>query len=97
MLHLPREGKACDGAGTRKAHIDVWRSVRVGGDTETRKSRRSLVIPHRCVAELRAQKVRQQEAKRVAGESWRESGLVFASETGTELDASTSGVSSGGW
>ena len=30
-------------------HIMVWRSVRVGGDTKTRKSRRTLALPQRCV------------------------------------------------
>jgi integrase len=81
-------GKASDNGEAHKAHIDVWRSVRVGGDTKTRKSRRSLVIPNRCVAELCAQKTRQRKAKQHAGENWQEHGLVFASETGTELDAS---------
>jgi integrase len=30
-------------------HIAVWRSVRRGGDTKTRKSRRTLALPARCV------------------------------------------------
>lgn len=54
----------------------------------SRKSRRSLVVPNRCVAELRAQKARHRKAKKDAGNDWQEHGLVFASETGTELDAS---------
>jgi integrase len=88
-VHLPSEDEEPDSDdGARKGHIDVWRSVRVGGDTKTRKSRRSLVIPNRCVAELRAQKARQGKAKRDVGDKWQEYGLVFASETGTELDAS---------
>jgi integrase len=29
--------------------IQVWRSVREGGDTKTRKSRRTLALPARCV------------------------------------------------
>lgn len=86
-VHIPSAGKVSDGE-PQKAYIDVWRSVRVGGDTKTRKSRRSLVIPARCVVELRAQKARQRKAKKDAGSEWRENGLVFASETGTELDAS---------
>jgi integrase len=85
-VHLPPAGKAA--GETQKAHVDVWRSVRVGGDTKTRKSRRSLVIPDRCVAELRAQKARQRKAKQDVGADWQENDLVFASETGTELDAS---------
>lgn len=84
-VHIPSEGRTAN--ASRKPHIDVWRSVRIGGDTKTRKSRRSLVIPDRCVAELRAQKVRQRKAKKHAGSAWRENDLVFASEVGTELDA----------
>jgi hypothetical protein len=30
--------------------LDVWHSVRDGGDTKTRKSRRTLALPQRCVA-----------------------------------------------
>lgn len=49
--------------------------------------RAPLVIPNRCVAELRAHKARQKTARRDAGASWQEHGLLFASEVGTELDA----------
>ncbi|WP_414936514.1 site-specific integrase [Amycolatopsis sp. cmx-11-51] len=68
-------------------HIMVWRSVRVGGDTKTRKSRRSLALPQRCVEALRAQRAKQDFAQRVAGDRWQENNLVFASDVGTELDA----------
>ncbi len=69
-----------------RAYIDVWRSVRVGGDTKTRKSRRSLVIPKRCVDALREQ-LRRQAVHRSACKAWMENDLVFASEVGTELHA----------
>ena len=36
--------------------IEVWRSVRQGGDTKTRKSRRTLALPARCVEALRKQR-----------------------------------------
>ncbi|MBW0090633.1 tyrosine-type recombinase/integrase [Pseudonocardia sp. KRD-184] len=68
-------------------HIMVWRSVRVGGDTKTRKSRRTLALPQRCVDVLQAQKVRQAAARRLAGARWESNDLVFASEVGTALDA----------
>jgi integrase len=68
-------------------HIMVWRSVRVGGDTKTRKSRRSLALPARCIEALRVQRVKQDFARRIAGDSWQENDLVFASDVGTELDA----------
>jgi integrase len=58
--------------------IQVWRSVRSGGDTKTRKSRRTLALPARCVAALRQQRAR------VKGEPAGQ--LVFASAAGTELD-----------
>ncbi|WP_103340196.1 site-specific integrase [Amycolatopsis sp. CA-126428] len=68
-------------------HVRVWRSVRDNGDTKTRKSRRSLALPARCREALRVQQVKQDFARRVAGDRWTESGLVFASDVGTELDA----------
>ncbi len=68
-------------------HIMVWRSVRAGGDTKTRKSRRTLALPLRCVSELGAHRTRQAAARRLAGDVWRENDLVFASEAGTPLDA----------
>lgn len=65
----------------------VWRSVRVGGDTKTRKSRRTLALPERCVESLREQRVRQQAVRALAGDRWVGNDLVFASEVGTELDS----------
>lgn len=70
-----------------KGHIKVWRSVRAGGDTKTKKSRRSLGIPDRCCSALRAQRARQALGREAAGDRWQEHGLVMASETGTPLDA----------
>jgi integrase len=70
-----------------RGHIKVWRSVRAGGDTKTKKSRRSLGIPQRCIDALRAQRERQLAARVAAGGDWQENGLVFGSEVGTELDA----------
>ncbi|WP_049580230.1 site-specific integrase [Streptomyces sp. SBT349] len=68
-------------------HIAVWRSVRSGGDTKTRKSRRTLALPGRCVEALRRHRERQEEQRGAAGKRWQESGLVFTSGVGTELDA----------
>ncbi len=64
--------------------IHVWRSVRAKGDTKTRKSRRTLAMPMRCVYALGALSDR-----RPCGHGER-SGcdcLVFISRAGTELDA----------
>ncbi|WP_254126339.1 site-specific integrase [Amycolatopsis sp. CA-230715] len=68
-------------------HIDVWRSVRMGGDTKTRKSRRSLALAQRGIDALRRQHARQRIQREAAGARWQEHGLVFASDVGTELDA----------
>lgn len=69
-------------------HVAVWRSVRVGGDTKTRKSRRTLALPKRCIEALRIQRRQQQRERKEAGTRWREHGLVFASRVGTPLDSS---------
>jgi integrase len=66
----------------RKFAIYVWRSVRAGGDTKTRKSRRSLALPRRGVVALRA----LWESGPAGG---RGSGLVFCTPAGGELDKDT--------
>lgn len=76
------------GSLTLPPHVAVWRSVRKGGDTKTRKSRRTLALPSRCVDALRAQKVMQDADRELAGDRWQEHGLVFASKIGTPLDPS---------
>ncbi|WP_433352220.1 tyrosine-type recombinase/integrase [Microtetraspora malaysiensis] len=69
-------------------HVAVWRSVRAGGDTKTRKSRRTLALSKRCVDALQQQREQQDRERKAAGENWRENGLVFASKVGTPLDPS---------
>lgn len=65
-------------------YMAVWRSVRAGGDTKTRKSRRTLALPKRCVDALKAHRDAQQEER---GSEWQPGELVFGSAVGTELDA----------
>jgi integrase len=67
--------------------LEVWRSVREGGDTKTKKSRRTLAMPLRCVAALRLHSDHQSEIKDKAGASWQDLGLVFTTSVGTALDA----------
>ncbi|GAA1867234.1 site-specific integrase [Asanoa iriomotensis] len=67
--------------------VMVWRSVREGGDTKTRKSRRTLALPKRCVVALTRQRDRQIKDRKAAGKKWHESDLVFTSAVGTQLDA----------
>ena len=74
--------------------VAVYRSMRVKGDTKTRKSRRVLKLPTRAVQALRAHRTRQAAERLAAGERWQEHDLVFCREDGTPLDAGTCGRSS---
>ena len=67
--------------------IEVWRSVRAGGDTKTRRSRRTIALSDRCVSALRLEADRQRRDSESAGPAWQETGLVFTSLVGTQLDA----------
>ncbi|MFC4529740.1 tyrosine-type recombinase/integrase [Sphaerisporangium dianthi] len=69
-------------------HLAVWRSVRAGGDTKTRKSRRTLALSRRCLDALQRQREQQERERQAAGAKWQENGLVFASKVGTPLDPS---------
>jgi integrase len=60
--------------------IRVWCSVRAGGDTKTKKSRRTLALPARCVTVLR----RHREDQGFNADNGTK--LVFASTAGTQLD-----------
>ena len=60
--------------------ISVVRSVRAGGDTKTRKSRRRLAMPVRCVEALREHLRRQGAAPAPVA-------LVFLSRAGTAMDS----------
>jgi integrase len=66
-------------------HVAVWRSVRAGGDTKTRKSCRTLALPQRCVGALAELRDRQAVERDQAGHRWHESGLVFTTRYGTAL------------
>jgi integrase len=64
--------------------ISVLRSVRKHGDTKTRKSRRRLAMPLRCVESLRSHAALM--AKELGEDAIRPDALVFPSRAGTELD-----------
>ena len=64
----------------------VWRSVRIGGDTKTRRSRRTLELPQRCTDALRFHRQRQDQIRKQA-RKWQDNDLVFASRVGTTLYA----------
>ncbi|HEY8450982.1 MAG TPA: site-specific integrase [Natronosporangium sp.] len=67
--------------------VQVWHSVRAGGDTKTKKSRRTLALPKRAVTALREHRKRQDQDRANAGTAWQEHGLVFTTTIGTPLDA----------
>lgn len=83
-VHL---GDAADGEQSMPPHVEVWRSVRAGGDTKTRRSRRTLALPARCVDALRNQRDRLDAERAKAGAEWQETGLVFPSSVGTPMSA----------
>jgi integrase len=68
--------------------IRVWRSVRAGGETKTKRSRRTLALPHRCVDVLRDHQEQQEEIRQDAGDQWQDNDLVFPTRVGTQADAS---------
>jgi integrase len=71
-----------DAMPPRPPSVQVWRSVRFGGDTKTRRSRRTIALPNRCVEALEKHRADQQAAG-----IWAEDGFVFATSRGTALDA----------
>ncbi|HEX8510536.1 MAG TPA: site-specific integrase [Propionibacteriaceae bacterium] len=68
-------------------YLDLWRSVRAGGDTKTRQSRRTLGLPALCVQVLQEHQGLQARERAEAGGRWTETGLVFTTRLGTGLDA----------
>jgi integrase len=67
--------------------IHVWRSTRQHGDVKTAKSRRSLEIPQQAVEALERRQEQQGKDRVKAAELWQETGLVFTSSIGTELNS----------
>lgn len=64
---------------------------RVGGEVrlvepKTRSSRRPLPIPLLAVKALEQHRIRQDEEREVAGDSWRSTGLVFATRLGGPVE-----------
>ncbi|MFI5491363.1 tyrosine recombinase XerC [Actinoplanes sp. NPDC051859] len=84
--HVDLDGRP-DGDEPVPPSVQVWRSVREGGDTKTRKSRRTLALPLRGVIALRVQRNLQIQDRKEAGKKWQDLDLVFASSLGTALDA----------
>lgn len=62
--------------------VRVWRSVRAGGDTKTRLSRRTMGLPATCVEALEKHRAEMEGAG-----LYSDRGLVFCTSHGTALDA----------
>jgi integrase len=63
--------------------IYLWRSARAGGDTKTKKSRRTLALPRRCVVALRG------HYDAAPAEACQRSALLFTRSDGEPLDRHT--------
>jgi len=68
-------------------HLEVWRSVRKGGDTRTMRSRRTLALPTMVVDKLQEHRAKAEARLAAAGGEWDPDALVFATSEGTEMDA----------
>ena len=77
--------------------IMVWRSVPAGGDTKTKRSRRTLALPQRCVDALREHWTRQDGLKRQACSRWQDNDLVFPLGWARHGMHRTSAASSARW
>jgi integrase len=62
--------------------VSLWRSVRAGGDTKTKRSRRTLELPDRCVDVLRVHRKAQLQSRVAAGDQWVGLDLVFTTSLG---------------
>ncbi|MFC0037292.1 site-specific integrase [Actinomadura rayongensis] len=83
--HVDLDGRpAARGMPMEPPSINVWRSVRAKGETKTKKSRRTLAMPMRCVEALRSLKARQMAAAKKEGEEWSDTRLVFCTRNGTQ-------------
>lgn len=71
-----------------KYAVYVWRSVRAQGETKTEKSRRTLALPRLAATTLAALWKLQSDEKRAAGDTWKDTGLVYTTALGTALDSS---------
>jgi integrase len=67
--------------------VQLWRSVREGGDTKTRLSRRTLELPKDCVVALRGHRRWQAQSRMRNAARWPDNDLVFTTHLGTPLDA----------
>ncbi len=82
--HLDLKGSP-DAAPPRPPSIEVWHSVREGGDTKTRLSRHTLRLPDRAVDALRRHREAQKAWRIEMADQWQEQDLVFCTRRGLPL------------
>ncbi len=58
----------------------------VEAETKTERSRRSIVVASFALEALKQHRVRQQEARRLAGDAWQDHDYVFCTPLGTHLN-----------
>jgi len=56
-------------------------------ETKNNSSRRMLKVPAAALKSLRNHRVQQKQEQLLAGEKWKDSGLVFTTQIGSPLDA----------
>ena len=78
---------SADGSTAYVSCPKVWHSVRTDGDTKTRKSRRTLALPVRCVDALKRHGEFQNLMRARYDLPWTDDDLVFSTKTGAKLDA----------
>ncbi|MDA1362493.1 site-specific integrase [Glycomyces luteolus] len=86
-LHLnPTRGQICscgqEHLQTVAPHVEIWRSVRAGGDTKTAKSRRTIGLPALAVEILTEHQEQQQKWR--AEHGWKSEGIVYVFGTRTD-------------
>ena len=84
--HVDLMGRPDDDPPTPPS-IELWRSVREGGDTKTRLSRRTLSLPHLCVEALTRHQHSQEKLRDRACGRWVDNDLVFSTPLGGRMDA----------
>lgn len=89
--HLnPIKGETCscgqEHPETGKPYVEVWRSVRLSGDTKTMKSRRTIALPRFVVAILMAYRVKEEIEREEAGRGRERMMFVFTTSNNTEYD-----------
>jgi len=77
--------------------VALWRSVRAGGETKTRQSRRTLELPARAAEALRVHRMSQRHVQLGAGDRWQRAGLVSARRWAPHWTRRTSAARSVEW